>query len=128
MLDKLCATETTGSKCQPSTEPITEERRRSQRIATARHVSVAILGTSSHPFNGRIENASDGGMRVITGSQITPRTAVQLKIGDLMLLGEVVYCESYRGQYAIGLSVQHSLDLVELAERLDARLLPSNLT
>lgn len=127
MFDNRCATKTTESNGQ-SSEPITEERRRSQRIAAAKQISVAILPPSSPPFSGRVENASDGGMRVITGSKITPRTAVQLQLGDLMLLGEVVYCESYCGQYAIGLRVQQSLDLAELAEQLDARLLPSNLT
>lgn len=95
------------------------ERRRMPRIAAREALVVTILAQSFPPISGVVENSSASGLRLITSSPLALGSPLRLQTQGLMLLGEVIYCEPRSGEYAVGISLEHSLDLEALERWLD---------
>ncbi len=124
MLNTECQFPTNAGDHQAE-EPPAADRRRSRRISVGAEVTVTILTPESCPITGIVENASTGGIRLMTDTPLARKALIQIHF-DNLLLGEVIYCQPVDGRYAVGLQIGQSLDLNELARLLNSRLLPDD--
>ncbi|MBM3796163.1 MAG: hypothetical protein FJW31_19370 [Acidobacteria bacterium] len=68
-----------------------------------------------------VVNLSGSGLRLRTGQPHAAGTLVRADCQDVLLLGEVCYCEPEGSQFAIGVRLEHSLVHTESLERLRKR-------
>ena len=87
------------------------EKRNEPRFATE---SVGVLQVlrplSFERLQGRIINVSKSGLALHIPIQLAPATLVQLRVGTMIVLGEVRHCERSGNEFRIGLRLE---DFVE---------------
>jgi len=90
------------------------DRRSEQRHDSDIPVELIVLGSAERRVPAVLRNISGTGARLRVEEPIPVDSALRFDLGDSMLLGEVCYCASDSGAFAIGVELRHSL--VNLAE------------
>jgi len=97
-----------------------EYRRREIRFEADQPVTVSNLEHRGVPLQGRLENFSANGIRLILYRKLDPGTMVKVEWGNTMLLGEIIYCNAEGSEFTVGLELEDALygtdSLVALAE------------
>lgn len=78
-------------------------------------------GRAAQPVE--VVNLSGSGLRLRATQAQPAGTLVRIDCDDVMLLGEVCYCEPEGSQYAMGVRLEHSLVHTESLERLRKRFI-----
>ncbi|MCC6538838.1 MAG: PilZ domain-containing protein [Bryobacterales bacterium] len=79
-------------------------------------------GTAPRPEQTvEVVNLSGSGLRLRSPQAQAAGTLVRVDCQDVMLLGEVCYCEPDGSQFAMGVRLEHSLVHTESLERLRQR-------
>jgi PilZ domain len=68
-----------------------------------------------------VVNLSGSGLRIRASQSQATGTLVRVDCQDVMLLGEVCYCEPEGSQFAMGIRLEHSLVHTDSLERLRQR-------
>jgi hypothetical protein len=105
------------------------EQRGEPRIDAEQTVRVITLGEQSEELPARIANLSGTGLRLLVDRHIPAGVTLRIEWDQIPLLGEVCYCQSVDGGYAIGVELEHALlhtrDLARLARELLGDVDPS---
>lgn len=92
------------------------------RLQADEVVQVTVLGDREIPLEGRVANYSCYGIRLLIPERVAIGAAVKVEWSNTLLLGEVCYCQPCKGEFAIGMSLEHAiyntLELARLAQRL----------
>lgn len=107
------------------------ERRSTPRHSVPAHagasISVTLLsadGGSDVTVEARMEDWSQQGMRLLTGSALRPGTLARINWPDQLALGEVLHCvEIAPGSYRAGLRIFEMLGGLQSLRHLSRRLL-----
>ena len=67
-------------------------------------------------------NFSGTGLGLLLESGIPPGTAVKVETEDILLLGEIMYCDPRGDKFTAGLELQHALYHLQDLGRLSAAL------
>jgi hypothetical protein len=98
------------------------EQRGEPRIDVAQTVRLTTLGEQSQELPAQIANLSGTGLRLLVDRHIPTGVTLRIEWDQILLLGEVCYCQSVDGGYAIGVELEHALlhtrDLARLAREL----------
>lgn len=98
-------------------------KRREPRVSVDSSARVTVLGENPRTIDGRVVNASGRGLRLLLNSPLPVGAAVQVELGQTMLLGEVCYAVPEVRSYAVGLELDQMLSgLSELARQVDTLL------
>lgn len=85
------------------------DRRQEPRFETDQPAMVTLLGEGRFTRPGVIKNVSGRGMRVELDAPLPLNAAVRVDARDMMLLGEVCYCEPDGQAYALGIMLEQVL-------------------
>lgn len=102
------------------------ERRAGPRYEAGQSARVTLLDSGSDVFTVRIANVSGAGMRLLLERPLAPGALAKVEWDDVLLLGEVRYCEPTSTGYAAGLELEHALLHTGELARLSRRLLCEN--
>lgn len=89
-----------------------DERRQHVRLDSAATVQLELLGEHISMAEVRVIDVSLTGVRVECGVELKPGTAVAIRHGDVLYLGEIIW---YAGGHA-GIELEHMLDMGRLEE------------
>jgi hypothetical protein len=89
------------------------ERRKEPRLAPAESIQVTVLGGEHAPMTGTVIDQSRQGLSLRLPGPVAPDAAIQVEAGDIILLGEVRYCQPAEGGYRVGLTIRHRLSNLE---------------
>ncbi|MGC9972094.1 MAG: PilZ domain-containing protein [Bryobacteraceae bacterium] len=105
------------------------EQRGEPRIDSQQTVRLTTLGEQSEALSAQIANLSGTAMRLLVDRPIPAGVTLRIEWDQILLLGEVCYCQSADGGYAIGVELEHALlhtrDLHRLARELLGDVDPS---
>jgi|SRR5580698_417150 hypothetical protein len=102
---------------------IREERRKSVRFKVKQPVSLTVLGGIANPvMEACIMDISAGGLRLRVPERLPVGTPVKVDTQDILMLAEVVRCESDGGAYTVGMEVHGSVAASDLMKLNDALL------
>jgi len=99
------------------------ERRAGPRYEAGQSAQARLLDGGSDVFPVRIENVSGAGMRLLLDRPLALGALIKVEWDDVLLLGEVRYCEPAGTGYAAGLELEHALLHTGELARLSRRLL-----
>ena len=68
-------------------------------------VKVTCLQYPGHSHRGRLVNLSAHGLSLILGNELPTGAAAKVEWGSACFVGEIVYCQPYRQEFLLGLSV-----------------------
>lgn len=85
------------------------DRRQEPRFETDQPATVTLLGEGRFTRPAVIKNVSGRGMRVQLDEPLPLNAAVRVDAGNMMLLGEVCYCEPDGRFHAIGIMLEQVL-------------------
>ena len=110
-------------KVQPgAADKIGMEKRGEPRFDAAQTVRLTTLGEESERLDARIVNISGTGMRLLVDRMLAPGQTIKVEWDEILLLGEVCYCQPDAEGYAVGVELEHALmhtrELVRLAQQL----------
>ena len=95
-----------------------EPRFPSQAAARVR----ALTGEGSESSEGRLQDVSGRGVRILVNQPFAVNTPVRIDVGERLLLGDVCYCREEGERYEIGVSLSHAIlemsPLTKLMEHL----------
>ena len=98
------------------------EQRGEPRFDVEQTVRLTTLGEKPEQVVAQIVNISGTGMRLLVDRMLAPGVALKVEWDEILLLGEVCYCQPEPEGYAIGLEMEHALlhtrDLARLAQQL----------
>jgi hypothetical protein len=98
------------------------EKRGEPRFEAEQMVRATTLGEQSEEFPAQIANISGAGMRLLVDRPVPVGMTLKVEWDEILLLGEVCYCQSMEGGYAIGVELEHALlhtgEMARLARRL----------
>lgn len=98
------------------------DRRRQPRFSAHQEARITLLGDQPLELEGRLENLSQRGARLLLGRPLPLNAAVQVDLRDSVLLGEVCYVQPESGKFAVGLALDQVFrrmpELVPLIEAL----------
>jgi PilZ domain len=98
------------------------EQRGEPRIDSEQTVRVITLGEQSEELPARIANLSGTGLRLLIDRHFPAGATLRIEWDQILLFGEVRYCQSVDGGYTIGVELEHALlhthDLSRLARKL----------
>ena len=100
----------------------TYEKRAEPRLAFDHPVIVTLLDDPPLMLEGRIENISCSGMRMILNRPVATDTAIRIDLNNTLLLGEVCYCWPIKEGHAVGIALEHSLRHLDSLQSLMKRL------
>jgi hypothetical protein len=105
-----------------SADKLSMEKRGEPRFEVEQTVRATTLGQQSEDFLAQIENISGTGMRLLVERAVPVGTALKVEWDEILLLGEVCYCQAAKGGHAIGVELEHALlhtgEMARLARRL----------
>ena len=90
-----------------ATVPSTD-RRQTGRLKVESNARVTVLGVDVR-FDGWLMNVSDGGAQLRVDRSVPVSSLVKIECVDFFLLGEAVYCQAERGEWVVGVNVEHGL-------------------
>lgn len=99
------------------------EQRGEPRIDVEQTVRLTTLGGQSEELPAQIANLSGTGMRLLVDRHIPAGATLRVEWDQILLLGEVCYCQSVDGGYAIGVELEHALLHTRELHRLARELL-----
>lgn len=99
------------------------DQRGEPRIDVEQTVRVTTLGEQSQELSAQIANFSGTGMRLLVDRPFPAGVALRVEWDQTLLLGEVCYCQSVNGGYAIGVELEHALLHTNALSRLARELL-----
>jgi hypothetical protein len=95
------------------------EQRRETRVDGDQPAWITIYGKVDKRSPGRIRNISGRGMGMEVGEPVGTGSALKIEVGDVMLLGEVIYCRRDGQGYYIGIELDQAVhSLVVLGNSL----------
>jgi hypothetical protein len=98
------------------------EKRREPRFETERAVRLNVLGDPCAEMTARIVNISGTGMRIMVDRPLALGVALQVEWDDMLLRGDVCYCQPMEDGHAIGLKLEqallHTRELAKLSRAL----------
>ena len=87
-----------------------DERRREPRIEADHPASIQILSPLEPArFNVRVLDISRNGLKITTPKLLESRTVLQVRLGEMFIMGEVRYCTQAEGGFHAGLHIQDAL-------------------
>lgn len=105
------------------------EQRAEPRFDAEQIVRVTTLGEHSEEFLAQIVNVSGTGMRLLVDRLVPAGMPLKIEWNQILLLGDVCYCQPAERGFSIGLQLEHALlhtgELARLAEALLGEALPS---
>lgn len=105
------------------------EQRGESRFDVEQTVRVTALGDQSESFPAQVANLSGTGLRLLVPRLVPAGAALQVEWNEMLLLGEVCYCQPVDGGFAIGVELEHALlhtgELARLARKLLGEAGPS---
>jgi hypothetical protein len=105
------------------------EHRAETRFESEQIVRVATLGEPPEEFLAQIENVSGTGLRLLVDRFVPAGMPLKIEWNQILLLGDVCYCQPAERGFAIGLQLEHALlhtgELARLARALLGEALPS---
>lgn len=100
------------------------ERRRQIRVEANEPVVVTELGANRHhPMGGMIQDVSGDGMLIRLPRALPAEALVRVEASNMLLLGEVVRCETEGHEFRAALTIRHSLQNLQDLENLNRALL-----
>ena len=99
------------------------EQRGEPRIDFEQAVRLTTLGEPSEELSAQIANLSGTGMRLLVDRKIPAGVTLRIEWDQILLLGEVCYCQFMNGSYAIGVELEHALLQTRELSRLARELL-----
>ena len=72
-------------------------------------ITITTMGAERKAITGTVLNASGTGLGLAVSEPVEPGTAVRIDLGEVLLLGEIVYCQPAKGAWAIGLELDQVL-------------------
>lgn len=100
------------------------ERRRQVRVEANEPVVVTELSPNRHhPVGGMIQDVSGDGMLIRLPRALAADALVKVEASDMLLLGEVVRCETDGRDFRVALTIRHSLQNLQDLENLNRALL-----
>lgn len=91
----------------PNERPAPEERRSEPRVAVDDPVSILVLNPlDPNRLAGRVLDISRNGLRVRTQKFLSRGTVLQLRVRDLVVMGEVRYCVKRADSFDAGIHIQ----------------------
>jgi hypothetical protein len=98
------------------------EKRGEPRFDVEQTVRLTTLGEESEQLTAQVVNISGTGMRLLVDRLMAPGLTIKVEWDEILLLGEVCYCQPDPEGYAIGLELEHALlhtrELARLAQQL----------
>ena len=85
------------------------ERRREVRLTPLQTIEATVLRGGREPVAGTVLDMSGRGVCLRLPGPVTPGAAIQVEAGDMMLLGEVRYCEPVQDAFRVGIDIRHTL-------------------
>jgi hypothetical protein len=105
------------------------EKRAEPRFEAEQIVRVTTLGEHAEEFLAQILNVSGTGMRLLVDRLVPAGMPLKIEWNQILLLGDVCYCQPAERGFAIGLELEHALlhtgELARLAQALLGEALPS---
>jgi hypothetical protein len=100
------------------------EKRRQIRVETNEPVVVTELGSNRHhPMGGMIQDVAGDGMLIRLPRALATAALVRLEASNMLLLGEVVRCETDGRDFRVALAIRRSLQSLHDLENLNRALL-----
>jgi hypothetical protein len=99
------------------------ERRTELRFPAGREIQVTVLGEDKRVLQAVLLNVSGRGARIHVPEPVPVDAALSFEWDNAMLLGEVCYCASDAGGFAVGVELRHSLLNLDEVARLRNRIL-----
>ena len=81
---------------------------RPARLAVRTNALITVLDEDVS-FDGTLANVSDGGAQLRLDRSVPLSSLVKIECADFFLLGEVVSCDTDRGDWVVGIHVEHGL-------------------
>jgi hypothetical protein len=89
----------------------TLEKRREPRFASDSAMSLQLLRPLSFErLTGRINNVSRGGMAIRLAKSLERGTLVQVRVGTVVLLGEVRHCSKVGEEFSVGVQLEDVME------------------
>src|SRR5580704_15077052 len=107
-IDKNCSMSLALATAERSAAITSTDRRQTGRLKVDSNAVVTVLGVDV-PFEGWLMNVSDGGAQLRVDRSVPVSSLVKIECIDFFLLGEVVYCQAERGEWMVGVHVEHGL-------------------
>ena len=85
------------------------ERRDDPRLPTELSGSVTRLGGTGEPLPIRIEDVSEGGVRLIATEALECGSFLVINVDESTLFGQVRYCQGGNSTYTVGVLVERML-------------------
>ncbi len=85
------------------------EQRRDERIQFDRDAWITIYGNVERRIPGQVRNVSGRGIGLEVDEEVTPGSALKVEIGDVMMLGEVIYCSHDGLTYYLGIELDQAV-------------------
>ena len=96
------------------------EKRRESRYTIGQPVTVTILSGNPSTYQATVKNGSGNGMALEMPAPVPPGAAIEITMGDNLLLGEAVHCSSQGGGFLVGVMLDSKLSqLSRLAQMLE---------
>ena len=99
------------------------ERRCEVRVSLDQMICVTVLGANSFPMQGTAADLSGRGIRIVVPARIAVGDPLRIDFEDVLLLGEVCYCQPYGRDFMIGVQLDQALNGLAALARLNGALL-----
>ena len=99
---------------------MSEERRTLQRYSVNDQIALEMLDGERLRTQAFLKNYSVKGLCVFLDQALPVGSPVSLRIAQVLMLGEVVWCRPAGGGYEAGIALEHILDTHELRSLIDA--------
>src|SRR5215471_1249370 len=83
--------------------------RRDARVEVDQAAWITIYGETDRRVRGRVRNTSGRGIGLEVGEPVGTGSALKIEVGDVMMLGEVIYCRTESEQYYLGVELDQAV-------------------
>jgi hypothetical protein len=83
--------------------------RRDARVQVDETAWITIYGEIDKRVPGRVRNISGRGIGLEVGERVGTGSALKIEVGDVMMLGEVIYCRPEGERYYLGVELDQAV-------------------